>query len=59
MVELGIPFECEKWNIKRLMILIRITELECSPKKKTGQRELINTYAHLKEMRRAQMHTKG
>ncbi|HAU86361.1 MAG TPA: hypothetical protein DCW90_12955 [Lachnospiraceae bacterium] len=59
MVELGIPFECEKWNIKRLLVLIRVTELERTPKKKVSRRELVNQYAELNAARRAKLHTKG
>jgi len=36
MVVLNIPFECEKWHLSRLMILIRaVSELNAPPKKRS------------------------
>ena len=37
MAELRIPFSCEKWNIKRLMVLIQIFEAEKAPSKKMSK----------------------
>ena len=33
MIECKIPFECQKWNLNRLMNLIRIREIQLRPQK--------------------------
>ena len=60
MLELGIPFECEKWNIKRLITLIRVTELERNKgTKKVPQRDMISKYAEINARNRARFNSKG
>lgn len=60
MLELGIPFECEKWNIKRLITLIRVAELERNKgTKKVPQRDMISKYAEINARNRARFHSKG
>lgn len=60
MLELGIPFECEKWNIKRLIVLIRVTELERNKgTKKVPQHDMISKYAEINARNRARFHSKG
>lgn len=35
MITYGIPFECEKWHLNRLMTLIRVCSIKNNPKKET------------------------
>lgn len=59
MAELRIPFSCEKWNIKRLMVLIQIFEAERAPSKKMSKREIMSRNNALNAARRKQLHSKG
>lgn len=56
---LGIPIECEYWNLNRLFSLIRIYNIKNGkPKKRTSQ-EIAADYRALNEKRKAQLKTKG
>lgn len=59
MVTLNIPFECEKWHIKRLLTLIRVCEIKNNPPKKRSRREIMSRNAALNAARRQQLNTKG
>ena len=59
MVSLNIPFECEKWHIKRLLTLIRVCEIKNNPPKKRSRREIMSRNASLNAARRQQLNTKG
>lgn len=59
MAELKIPFSCEKWNIKRLMVLIQIFEAERAPSKKMSKREIMSRNNAINAARRKQLHSKG
>lgn len=59
MVTLNIPFECEKWHIKRLLTLIRVCEIKNNPPKKRSRREIMSRNAALNAARKQQLNTKG
>lgn len=64
MVALQIPFECQKWHLNRLLMLIKVCNAkneEANPNKKNklGQRELMSRNAALNAQRKARLHTKG
>lgn len=59
MVALGIPFECEKWHLNRLLTLIRICNIKNQPAKKHSKRDIMNQNAALNAARRAQTHSRG
>lgn len=63
MVALQIPFECQKWHLNRLLMLIRVCNeknQEANPKyNKLGKRELMSRNAALNAQRRAKLHSKG
>ena len=58
MTAMDIPFECETWNINRLLMLIRVCAVKNNPKK-MGMKDIMRDNAALNKMRRASMGTKG
>ena len=59
MISLGIPFECEKWHLNRLLTLIRVVSLKNSPPKKMSRDEIMAQQVRLNEERKAKLKTKG
>lgn len=59
MIALGIPFECQKWNINRLFTLIKICNIKSQPSKKMSQRELMSRNAALNAARRKKLNSRG
>lgn len=59
MVGFNIPFECEKWHINRLITLIRVCEINNSPKKTMPMAKNIEDRRSLNEKRKREMNTKG
>lgn len=62
MIELGIPFECENWNLNKLITLIRVCSAkreEANGKNKMTKREIMERNRRLNEERKAKMNTKG
>lgn len=59
MIACGIPFECERWHLNRLLTLIRVCNTENAPSKKINAREAAMRYAQLNAARKKQWHTKG
>lgn len=55
MIQCGIPLECEKWHINRLLTLIRVCQEESKPTKQLSYKER----AALNAARRKQLHTRG
>jgi hypothetical protein len=58
MVAYNIPFECEKWHINRLIMLIRICNAKQNPQK-ISSRDLAKRNRELNAARRKALHTKG
>lgn len=59
MVAFGIPFECQKWHLNRLLTLIQICDVENQPTKKMSNRDVLRSNAALNEARKKKLHTKG
>ena len=59
MVALEIPFECQKWHINRLMMLIQICNIKNQPDKKMSKRNTAQQNAMLNASRRHQSHSRG
>lgn len=52
MISLGIPFECQKWHLDRLLTLIDVCSTENAPKKKMGKKETYDYHRALNASRR-------
>ena len=59
MVALEIPFECQKWHINRLMMLIQICNIKNQPDKKMSKRSAMQQNAALNAARRQRAHSRG
>lgn len=59
MVALEIPFECQKWHLNRLMMLIQVCSAKNQPDKKMGKRGTAQQNAALNAARRQKAHTRG
>lgn len=60
MTSLRIPFECDKWNINRLMMLLGVVAENNNPKKnKMSTNNIYQQNAMLNAQRKAMMKTKG
>jgi hypothetical protein len=58
MIQLQIPFECQKWHLNRLLTLIRVCSEKNNPKKMSRQDQMAQQRL-LNAQRRAKMHSKG
>ena len=58
MIEAGIPFECAKWHINRLLMLLQVCSELGNTSKKT-KKELLQEYSSLNAARRAKLGTNG
>lgn len=59
MIALNIPFECQKWHLKRLTTLIQVCQVKMEPPKKHSRQELLERNAALNAKRRKELKTKG
>lgn len=59
MIALGIPFECQKWHLNRLLTLINVCSIKNTPEKKMSKADAMNQQRSLNAMRRAKLHSKG
>lgn len=59
MFENNIPIECQKWHLNRLLTLIRVCDLNSSPKQKMTKKETSSYYAAQNAARRAKYNSRG
>lgn len=53
MIACGIPFECEKWHLDRLITLIRICQIKNEPSKKISKFDALSRTKNVNAARRA------
>lgn len=59
MIKLGIPFECQKWHLNKLITLIRVCSVKDGPQKKMSKKEIMAQNRALNEARKKKLKTKG
>ena len=59
MISAQVPFECEKWHLNRLLTLIRVCNIENSPKKNMRKGDIYKQNRELNEKRKRMMHSAG
>lgn len=59
MFDNGIPMECEKWHLNRLLTLIRVCNVKRGSGKKMSQSEIMRQYKSINEANRAKFRSKG
>lgn len=59
MFALGIPKECEKWHLNRLLTLIRVCQETSAPPEKMSRKDALTQQRALVEARRKKLGTRG
>lgn len=59
MIELGIPFECQKWHLNRLLTLINVCSIKNAPNKKMSKKDAFTQQNQLNAMRRKKFNSLG
>lgn len=59
MAMAGVPFECDSWNINRLLTVLKVIAERNNPPKKMSRGEILAQNRALNAQRKAALHTKG
>lgn len=59
MFELGIPKECEKWHLNRLLTQIKVCSIKKAPPKKMSKAEAMRRQRDINRARRKKYNSKG
>lgn len=59
MIDLGIPFECQKWHLGRLLTLIEVCSIKNTPEKKMSKMDTLSQNKSLNALRRARAGSRG
>ena len=58
MIALNIPFECQKWHLNRLLMLVDVVSLKNNPEK-MSKSDILRSNRELNAARRKRLNTKG
>ena len=59
MISYQIPFECQKWHLNRLLMLINICNVKNAPPKKRSKKDLYQRNAAINAANKKKFNTKG
>lgn len=59
MFSYGIPMDCQKWHLNRLLTLVRVFTVKNQTHKPLGKKATASKYAALNAARKKQLNTKG
>ena len=59
MVVHGIPFECQKWHLNRLLTLVQVCNVKNAPAKNMSRKDIMAQNKALNAMRRAKHKSRG
>lgn len=59
MIALGVPFECQKWHLNRLLTLIKVCNRKQQKPKKMGKKQLMERNNALNAARRQRLGSRG
>lgn len=59
MVTYRIPFECQKWHLNRLLMLVQVCNEKNKPPKKMSKNAILSRNSALNAARKAKLKTKG
>lgn len=59
MISLGIPFECQKWHLNRLLTLVKVCSIKNTPPKKMSKGEIMRQNSRLNASRRKALGSRG
>lgn len=59
MISFNIPFECQKWHLNRLLMLIKVCNAKSQTPKKRNPKDIMRDYSAINAARRKKHNTRG